>query len=230
MEPDLRRERLSRARLYFVCDAGFEPVELDALLGQAFAGGVDVVQLRDKSAPPAALRAAASVFSSAAAEHGALFFVNDDPALAGECGADGVHVGQEDAAVATAREIAGGGALVGLSTHAPDQLDAVLAAEGPARPDYVSVGPVWETPTKPGRPASGLGYVRYAAEHAGAGDLPWFAIGSIEPSNIGEVLDAGAERVVVVRAIRSAEDPAAVARKLRAAVGAGVRDAGPAAR
>lgn len=213
MDPDRRHEALARARLYFVCDAGFDPTELEALLGQALQGGADLIQLRDKDAPPAALRAAASLFRSAAEEAGALFLVNDDPALAREAGADGVHVGQDDADVATARAEAGEGALVGLSTHEPTQLEAALAAEGAARPDYLSVGPVWETPTKRGRPAAGLDYVHFAAEHAGA-ELPWFAIGSIGPGNLGEVVAAGARRIVVVRAIRDAEDPAQAAATL----------------
>lgn len=228
MDPDQRRARLRDARLYFVCDAGFDPLELDGLLGQALAGGADVIQLRDKQAPERALRAAAGLFAAAAAEHDALFILNDLPDLAAECGADGVHVGQDDLDVATAREALGPEAIVGLSTHRPEQLDAALAAEGPARPDYLSVGPVWETPTKPGRPAAGLDYVRYAAE-AAADRLPWFAIGSIDQHNVGEVVAGGARRLVVVRAIRDAADPAAVSRELATAVrsaGAGV-DAEP---
>jgi thiamine-phosphate pyrophosphorylase len=213
VDPELRRERLERARLYFVCDAARDPIELDALLGQALAGGADVIQLRDKHAPDPALRAAAGLFAAAAAEHDALFVVNDRPDLASECGADGVHVGQDDETVATARRLAGDGALVGLSTHEPAQLDAALQAAGPGRPDYLSVGPVWATPTKAGRPAAGLDYVRYAARRADESP-PWFAIGSISPTNVAEVVAAGARRVVVVRAIRDADDPAAVAREL----------------
>jgi thiamine-phosphate pyrophosphorylase len=218
MNLDQRKDRLERARLYFVCDAGFDPVELEALLGQALGGGADLIQLRDKTAPAAALRAAASLFREAAAEHGALFIVNDDPQLASVCGADGVHVGQDDAAVAAARETIGPDGLVGLSTHHPDQLAAALAAGGASRPDYVSVGPVWETPTKAGRAAAGLDYVRDAARRVPPGTLPWFAIGGIDESNATAVRDAGAERLAVVRAIRDAAEPRAVAASLSATI------------
>ncbi len=222
MDPDKRRERLQDARLYFVCDAGFDPVELEALLGQALSGGVDIVQLRDKSATPAAMAAAASLFDAAAAEFGALFIVNDDPAFAVSCGADGVHVGQEDVGLGAARETVGEAAIIGLSTHRSGQLDAAIASEGGDRPDYVSIGPVWETPTKPGRPAAGLDYVREATRRLADTQLPWFAIGGIDPTNADQVREAGAGRFVVVRAIRDAEDPRAVAAGLRAATGAGV--------
>lgn len=220
MDRDQRKDRLERSRLYFVCDAGFDPVELEALLGQALGGGVDLVQLRDKTAPPAALRAAASLFRAAAAEHDALFIVNDDPDLAAACGADGVHVGQDDASVAAAREAVGPDALVGLSTHNPGQLIAALEAAGTGRPDYVSVGPVWETPTKAGREAAGLDYVREAARLAAPGNLPWFAIGGIDQSNAAAVREAGAGRLAVVRAIRDAAEAREVAKNLRAAVAA----------
>ena len=201
-------ERLSRARLYFVTD--LRP-GLEELLGSALAGGVDMVQLRDKTASESELLAAAPVFRRACDEHGALFWLNDRPDLALRCGADGVHVGQDDMPVAEARRIAGG-LLVGLSTHSPAQLDAALDLEA----DQLSVGPVWQTPTKEGRAAAGLDYVRYAADHAG--ERPWFAIGGIEPDNVSEVVAAGAERIVVVRAIRDATDPEAAAAALSAAL------------
>ena len=209
-----RRRRLQQARLYFVTDIGLPPEELDALLGSALAGGVAVIQIRDRNAPERALLAAATLFREAADRYGALFFVNDDPELAVRCRADGVHVGQDDTPVAAARSQAGGELLVGLSTHTPHQLAAAASATGAERPDYVSVGPVWETPTKPGRPAAGIDYVRHAAEQLPRADLPWFAIGGIEPANVGDVLDAGARRLVVVRAIRDADEPGEVAREL----------------
>jgi thiamine-phosphate pyrophosphorylase len=209
----LRRERLERARLYFVCEHGAGPAPM---LRAALAGGADMVQLREKSPRcEEELVAFAEPFRRAASEAGALFVLNDEPGAVPATGADGVHVGQDDSPVAEARAIAGPGAVVGLSTHSPEQLDAACAAQGDARPDYVSVGPVWETPTKPGRSAAGLDYVRYAAEHA---DLPWFAIGGIDETNITEVVASGAERAVVVRAIRDAADPEAAARALREAL------------
>jgi thiamine-phosphate pyrophosphorylase len=207
---DSRRERLRQARLYFVTDV--RP-GLEELLAAALAGGVDMVQLRDKSASDDELVRAAAVFRRLCDEHGAMFWLNDRPDLVVECGADGVHVGQDDMPAAEARRLAGDEALVGLSTHSPAQLDAALAA---GEADQLSVGPVWETPTKEGRPAAGLDYVRHAARVAG--DRPWFAIGGIDLGNVREVIAAGASRVVVVRAIRDADDPRAAAEALRAAL------------
>ena len=207
---DSRRERLRRARLYFVTDV--RP-GLEELLAAALAGGVDMVQLRDKSASDDELVRAAAVFRRLCDEHDALFWLNDRPDLAAACGADGVHVGQDDMPAAEARRVAGEDVLVGLSTHSPSQLDAALAS-GDA--DQLSVGPVWATPTKEGRPAAGLDYVRYAASVAG--ERPWFAIGGIDPGNVRDVIAAGASRVVVVRAIRDADDPHAAAAALREAL------------
>jgi thiamine-phosphate pyrophosphorylase len=207
---DSRRERLARARLYFVTDV--RP-GLEELLAAALAGGVDMVQLRDKEASDDELVRAAAVFRRLCDEHGALFWLNDRPDLVEACGADGVHVGQDDMPAADVRERVGDDVLVGLSTHSPEQLDAALAS-GVA--DQLSVGPVWETPTKAGRPAAGLPYVRHAAELAG--DRPWFAIGGIDLGNVRAVTQAGASRIVVVRAIRDADDPATAASELRAAL------------
>jgi len=207
---DSRRERLASARLYFVTDV--RP-RLEELLAAALAGGVDMVQLRDKEAGDDELVRAAAVFRRLCDEHGALFWLNDRPDLVEACGADGVHVGQDDMPAAEVRERVGDDVLVGLSTHSPEQLDAALAS-GVA--DQLSVGPVWETPTKAGRPAAGLPYVRHAAELAG--DRPWFAIGGIDLGNVRAVTQAGASRIVVVRAIRDAHDPAAAASELRAAL------------
>ncbi len=171
-----------------------------------------MVQLRDKEASEAELLAAAPLFRRACDEHGALFWLNDRPDLALRCGADGVHVGQDDLPVAEVRRVVGHDLLVGLSTHSPEQLDEALELEA----DQLSVGPVWETPTKEGRVAAGLEYVRYAADHAGG--RPWFAIGGIEPDNVTDVVAAGASRIVVVRAIRDAADPRAAAAALREAL------------
>jgi thiamine-phosphate pyrophosphorylase len=213
-----RRECLLASHLYFVCDARPHGENPRQLLEAALRGGADLVQLRDPELGDDDLIAAASPFRESAREHDALFILNDRPDLVEACGADGVHVGQEDTPVAEARQIAGEDALVGLSTHAPEHIDAALTAEGGARPDQISVGPVWETPTKPGRPASGLELIRYAAQTAG--HVPWFAIGGIDTSNAAEVAAAGAERIVVVRAIRDAPDPEAAARELLAALAA----------
>jgi thiamine-phosphate pyrophosphorylase len=206
-----RRAKLSRARLYLVTDAA-PPGGLDGLLEPALAGGVDVVQLREKTASDDVLREAAAVFRRLSDDHGALFVLNDRPDLAVEVGADGVHLGQEDVSVDEARGVVGDELVIGLSTHGQDQLEAGL--ESPA--DYLCVGPVWETPTKAGRPATGLEYVRHAA--VTARDKPWFAIGGIDGDRVDSVLEAGARRIVVVRAIRDAADPQAAASGLRAAL------------
>ncbi len=204
------RERLERARLYLVVEAAAEH-----LLPAALRGGVDMVQLRDKELDDESLLRAAARFRTLCDEHGALFWLNDRPDLALAAGADGVHVGQDDAEPGEVRELVGDRLLIGLSTHSPEQFQAALGSEA----DELSVGPVWETPTKAGRPAAGLEYVRYAAEHAGR--APWFAIGGIDETNVAEVVSAGARRVVVVRAIRDAPDPEAAAGRLRAALAAG---------
>ena len=213
-----RASQLRAARLYFVCDARPGDGDPAPLLDGALRGGVDLIQLREK-APRCAeeLVSFAEPFRRAADAHGALFFLNDHPELVAACKADGVHVGQDDMPVAEARTLAGPNALVGLSTHSPEQFDAAQAARGDARPDQISTGPVWETPTKEGRPAAGLELIRHASETGG--DVPWFAIGGIEASNIDEVTGAGARRIVVVRAIRDAHDPEAAARELRARLG-----------
>ncbi len=206
-----RHERLGSAHLYLVCDD--QPDEfLDAALG----AGVDIVQLRMKDGSDEAIVAAGRRFANAATEHGALFILNDRPDLVDATGADGVHVGQDDAAVNEARAIVGPDRLVGLSTHSPEQVDAATHAGV----DYFAVGPVHETPTKPGRPAVGLELVRYAAEHA---TVPFFAIGGIDTANVTAVADAGATRIAVVRALTESAQPDAAARKLRAAITAGVR-------
>lgn len=202
------RERLEAARLYFVVEAAAS----DRLLHDALAGGVDVLQLRDHEAHDDVLLDAAERFRAATDDHDALFVVNDRPDLALAAGADGVHVGQDDLTVADVRRVVGPEMVIGLSTHSPDQLAAGLASDA----DYLSVGPVWETPTKQGRPAAGIDYVRHAA--ATAGGKPWFAIGGIDSSSIGDVAAAGATRVVVVRAIRDARDPRAAAAALRSAL------------
>jgi thiamine-phosphate pyrophosphorylase len=204
-----RRQRLRAARLYLVCDE-----RPDGFVQAALSGGVDIVQLRMKHAADGAILATARRFKRLCEEHGALLIVNDRPELAAAAGADGVHLGQDDAPVAGARTAIGPERLIGLSTHTPEQVDAAPAAGV----DYIGVGPVHETPTKPGRPAVGLELVRYAAAHA---ELPFFAIGGISTANAAAVGAAGARRIAVVRALGDASDPEAVARELRAALASG---------
>ncbi|HEX8647671.1 MAG TPA: thiamine phosphate synthase [Thermoleophilaceae bacterium] len=201
------QEALRRASLYLILETGAIDVVEPAL-----EGGADVIQLRDKQAPDGAVVAAGRELAALCRSHGALLFVNDRPDLALECGADGVHVGQDDARVEEVRELAQDRLLVGVSTHSPDQ----VAAAEESGADYFAVGPVFETPTKPGRPAVGLELVRHAAARAAK---PWFAIGGIDSRNASEVVAAGARRLAVVRAIRDAADPRAAAAELRAALG-----------
>jgi thiamine-phosphate pyrophosphorylase len=203
----LRRERLRTARLYFVCDARPE-TDLERLLRAALTGGADIVQLREKELGRAEIERAAGTFRRVADNFSALFILNDDPELARFCDADGVHVGQDDVSAEQARELLGPDAIVGLSTHSTEQ----LAASAGRPVDYVSVGPIWETPTKEGRPAVGLELVEHAAANA---PHPFFAIGGIDAGTATQVVKAGAERLCVVRAIRHAADPAAAATELR---------------
>lgn len=204
----LRRERLRTARLYFVCDARPHGTDPEPLLRAALDGGADMVQLREKALPRREIERAAGTFRRLCDTYSALFIVNDDPELARSCDADGVHVGQDDIPVATARATVGPDAIVGLSTHTPDQ----VTAGGASGADYISVGPLWETPTKEGRPATGLDLIRHAA---GSVSIPFFAIGGIDATNAPDVVAAGARRLCVVRAIRDADDPAATATALR---------------
>jgi thiamine-phosphate pyrophosphorylase len=197
-----RRERLRRACLYLICDD-----RSDAVLDGALRGGVDIVQLRMKDAGAEAVLAAAERFARLCARHGALFVINDRPDLAAQADADGVHLGQDDIPVAQARQMVGPDRLVGLSTHSPAQIDAAVGAGV----DYIGVGPVYPTPTKPGRPAVGLDLVGYAARHA---PLPFFAIGGIDEANVDAVRAAGAKRIAVVRALTQAEDPERAAARL----------------
>jgi thiamine-phosphate pyrophosphorylase len=209
--PADRRARLAAARLYLVCDRRPGGRPLRDVLARALAGGVDVFQLRDKHASDREVLAAAAEARALCDEAGSLLVLNDRPDLAVAAGADGVHVGQDDVPVSGARAAVGDERLVGLSTHSAAQADAAAALDV----DYLAVGPVQATPTKPGRPAVGLAPVRHAARTVA---VPWFAIGGIDRTNVGAVAEAGAARVVVVRAIAEAPDPEAAARELRAAL------------
>jgi thiamine-phosphate pyrophosphorylase len=203
-----RRRRLDAARLYLVCDTRPGGRELEQVLPAAIRGGVDVVQLREKSLDGKELLAAARRTVVLCREHGALSIINDLPDLALRAGADGVHVGQEDAPPATVRSQVGPELLVGLSTHAQPEVDAAGAS---GLVDYIGVGPVHATPTKPGRPAVGAKLVAHAAR---ASTLPFFAIGGIDAGNVGAVLAAGAKRICVLRAIAEAPDPEGAAATL----------------
>jgi thiamine-phosphate pyrophosphorylase len=211
-----RGERLAAARLYLVLDASPAAGSLPDVIRAGAAGGVDVVQLRDKDLPDDELVAVAHAARALCKQIGVLFVVNDRPYVAAESGADGVHVGQEDMPPESVRAIVGAEMLIGLSTHTPAEIDAV----DPALVDYIGVGPVHATPTKPGRPAVGLELVRHAATHA---RVPFFAIGGLDTGNVGEVIAAGASRVCVLRAIADAEDPQAAAVALSAALAEGAR-------
>jgi thiamine-phosphate pyrophosphorylase len=213
---ELRRQRLRWARLYFVCDARPHGRDPERLLNAAMSGGAGMIELRDREQPRRAIERSGQTFRRLANTYSALFIVNDDPHLALELRADGVHVGQDDIEPAEARRIMGPDAIIGLSTHNREQIEG--AADAPV--DYISVGPIWETPTKEGRPATGLELIREASGI----DRPRFAIGGIDATNVDQVVAAGAQRICVVRAIRDAENPRAAATALFDAVDPAARE------
>ncbi|MFF2543246.1 thiamine phosphate synthase [Kitasatospora sp. NPDC058063] len=217
MAADTLRTRLADARLYLCTDARREQGDLAEFLDAALAGGVDIVQLRDKGLEAKQELEALEVFADACRRHGKLLAVNDRADVAHAARPDVLHLGQDDLPVRAARAILGEDVLIGRSCHAESEVDAAIAEPGT---DYFCTGPVWPTPTKPGRPAPGLGLVSYAAKQDT--DRPWFAIGGIDLGNLDEVLAAGARRIVVVRAVTAAADPRAAAaelsRRVRAAL------------
>ncbi|MFJ6779357.1 thiamine phosphate synthase [Streptomyces yangpuensis] len=210
--------QLSDARLYLCTDARKRQGDLPEFLDAVLAGGVDIVQLRDKGMEAGEELEHLQVFAEAARRHGRLLAVNDRADVAHAIGSDVLHLGQGDIPVPAARAVLGGQVLIGRSCHAEDEVAAAAAEPGV---DYFCTGPCWPTPTKPGRHAPGLDLVRYAASLQQ--DRPWFAIGGIDAGNLDEVLDAGASRVVVVRAITEASDPGAaaadLAKRVRARLG-----------
>lgn len=211
---------LKTSRLYLCTDARRERGDFADFVDAAYAGGVDIIQLRDKSIEAAEELDLLAVLKETAQRHGRLWAVNDRADIAVLSGAPVFHIGQKDLPLPAARTLLNGNAAIGLSSHATDQVDAAIAAAaGPAGLDYFCVGPLWATPTKPGRAAVGLDLVKYAAAAAG-NDVPWFAIGGIDHSNVQQVLEAGARRIVVVRAITEAADPAAAAASLVTALDA----------
>jgi thiamine-phosphate pyrophosphorylase len=202
-------QQLAGRRLY-LCTA--DRPDLADFLTACLTGGVDVVQLRDKQLDARPLLRRAQVAREVCAAAGVPFVLNDRPDLALECGADGVHVGQDDAPPDLARRILGDRAIIGLSTHAPAEWDA--AGAEPA--DYLSAGPVNATPTKPGRPGTGLSYLQYVSGRDRG--RPWFVTGGATPETIPAMAAAGARRFVVVRYLTEAADPEAAARRLRRAI------------
>ncbi|CAL8899495.1 thiamine-phosphate synthase [Kocuria varians] len=208
-----RRAALQDARLYVCVTARRERGDLRQFLHAAYEGGVDIIQLRDKSLEAAAEIEAIEVLAEVAREHGKLFAVNDRADVALLTGADVFHVGQGDLTTAQARTVLGPDVVLGRSCHSTAQVDAAVADDGL---DYFCTGPVWETPTKPGRPAVGLELAEYAAQHAQ--HKPFFAIGGVDAARLPAVLATGASRIVVVRAVTEADDAAAAARALREAL------------
>ncbi|MGX7681176.1 thiamine phosphate synthase [Jatrophihabitans sp. DSM 45814] len=200
---------LHDARLYLCTDSRRDQGDLGDFLDAVLTSGVDIVQLREKHLEAADELDALQVFADACRRHGKLLAVNDRADVAFAAGADILHLGQRDLAPTVARQIVGDDVIIGLSSHS---LAEATAASERDEVDYYCLGPVWATPTKPGRPHTTLDPVRRLA--AAAPVRPWFAIGGIDETNLDQVLEAGARRIVVVRAITSADDPGAAARRI----------------
>lgn len=198
---------LADASLYLVAPARLGARDLADLVPELAQAGVDLIQLRAKEAVDTDIVRMAEPILARCREAGIPFILNDRPDLAAAIGADGVHVGQEDAPIPEARALVGS-KIIGLSTHDGAQIDAAPGAA----PDYIAVGPVFDTPTKPGRQGVGFELIRYAAQRV---NMPWFAIGGIDRATLDDVMDAGATRIVVVRAITEAADPVAAAAALK---------------
>jgi thiamine-phosphate pyrophosphorylase len=201
------RYALASARLYLCTDSRARQGDLESFLDAVLGAGVDIIQLREKGLEASEEIRLLAIFARAAERHGALFAVNDRADIALATGAPILHLGQDDLPVSVARQIIGDDVLIGRSTHSPEQADAAAVEPGV---DYFCTGPTWVTPTKPGRPAAGISLLSHTA--AMAPERPWFGIGGIETlERLDEVIAAGARRVVVVRAITEAADPAAAA-------------------
>jgi thiamine-phosphate pyrophosphorylase len=205
----MTKPSLAAARLYLCTDSRRERGDLAQFLDAVLANGVDIVQLREKNLEAADELAALEIFADACRRHSALLAVNDRADVAVAAGADVLHLGQRDLAPVTARRIVGPDVVIGLSSHSTEQARAAATA---AEVDYFCLGPVWATPTKPGRPHTGLGPVAELA--AQQPYRPWFGIGGIDETNLEQVLEAGARRIVVVRVLTDAEDPGATAARL----------------
>ncbi len=203
-----RHQQLMQARTYLVTSPVPGPIEnFLSVIEAALKGGIAIVQYREKTADDSTRLEIAKRMRSLCHQYNALFIVNDRVDIAAAAGADGVHLGQHDLPMDIARKILGPNKIVGRSTTNPDELKRALDEKA----DYIGVGPVHETPTKPGKSASGNEYVRYAAQHA---TMPWFTIGGLNAENLGPTLAAGATRVAVVRALMQADDPTAIAQSL----------------
>lgn len=205
---------LAAARLYVCTDSRAERGDFADFVDAAYSGGVDIIQLRDKTIEAAEELELLTVLRDAAERHGKLWAVNDRADIARLSGSPVLHLGQKDLPLPAARSLLNDDVVLGLSSHAPEQVDAALAAAARGETDYFCVGPLWATPTKPGRAGVGLDLVRYA-DSTGT-SVPWFAIGGIDHGNVAQVVEAGAQRVVVVRAVTEASDPADAARRLLA--------------
>ena len=210
IDPEEARAKLDGARVYLVTDGRDGGRELRSFLDDVLGAGVDVLQLREKELEAGPILERAAIFREACDRHGVPFIVNDRADLAIAAGADGVHLGQDDLPIEAARQIVGRSMIVGRSTHDPDQVRRAEREDV----DYVAVGPVNETPTKPGRQAAGIELLPVAARTL---TKPWFAIGGIDTSNIAAVREIGATRVVIVRALTQARDPVAALKALRSA-------------
>lgn len=217
--PYCRGMHLAAARLYLCTDSRAQKQDFADFVDAAFAGGVDIIQLRDKSLEAAQELELLEVLRASAVSHGKLWAVNDRADIAAISGAPVLHVGQRDLPPALALPFLHDGGTIGLSTHSPDQVNGAAANDDVG---YFCTGPIWATPTKPGRAAVGLELVKEAARleasqvEKGIAFKPWFAIGGIDLQNVDEVVAAGARRVVVVRAITEADDPQEAAAKIRA--------------
>ncbi|MEV7010990.1 thiamine phosphate synthase [Streptosporangium sp. NPDC051022] len=210
------RPSVSDARLYLCTDGRRDRGDLADFLDSALAGGVDIVQLREKGLEAREELALLEVFRDACDRHGKLLAVNDRADIAYAARPDVLHLGQGDLPVRIARDMLGDDILIGRSTHAPEEVSAAAAESGV---DYFCCGPIWPTPTKPGRTAPGPALLRHAA--ALDTERPWFGIGGIDLSNLDEVMSYGVRRVVVVRAITEADDPKAVAEEFHRRLAAG---------
>lgn len=223
--PDTRRwthERLGRARLYACVDARAQHGDLPEFLDAILLGGVDIVQLRDSSISVAEELAALAIVRERCQAHEALWAVNDRVDIALAAGAPIVHLGQADMPVDVARGLLGPDVVIGRSTHSPEQ---ARQAAHDVEVGYFAVGPVWPTPTKPGRPGIGVQVVSEVAAAPWSQHKPWFAIGGVDSTSVREVMRAGATRAVVVRAVTQADSPEHAARELRDVLAAAQADA-----